>query len=60
MTIEKKIRKIRTILYGIHPVTMTEAELSIRDIVYDKKASQEEKKWASKNTEIIVFAEQED
>lgn len=57
MTAEQKIKKITSELAGVHPFGMTQIELNIRDIVEEKKATTEEKRWAKKNTLILEFAE---
>ena len=54
---EEKIESIKAILCGIHAHEMTEAELGIRDIVFDKKATKEEKGWGRKNSETIEFVD---
>lgn len=51
-----KVREALT----MHPMGMTQAELQIRDIIFNKKATHEEREWARQNTEAIEFAEHED
>ena len=56
----EKIEKIKRLLSGVHPMGMTEIELSIRDVVMETSATDEELEWARKNTLILEFAESED
>ena len=56
----EKIEEIKRLLSGVHPAGMTEIELSIRDVVMETSATEEELEWARKNTLTLEFAESED
>jgi len=54
MTAEQKIEQITIELSDIASCDMTDAELKIREIICEKKATIEEKRKAMKNTTLIM------
>lgn len=60
MTSEEKIEAIKVQLQGIHPLGMTETELTIRTIITEIEATRKEKKQAKRNSEMLEFGEFEE
>lgn len=60
MTNDEKIKAIKKAMAGIHPYAMTQTELEIWEIVWDQKASKQEKAQAKMNSEILEFADDEE
>jgi len=61
MTTNEKLEAIKKAMMGAgDQMAMTETELEIHCILYDKEPTDEEKMWAKRNTEAIEFAEYDD